>query len=297
LLLYANAAAALTPTVGISGGETSATLGESRELAADNSSPSPRQAPRFSSATPSVCTLSPSRKKEHQPAGNSSAVVHFNATGTCTIVASVEAGGEYEAAEARISFVVTESNKQKLAKALKVCKKDTSKSKRKKCRAAARKRYQKQARREAEEQKRREAEEKPKREAEEKKRLEEEVRAKREGEEKRKFTATLIVHVYRAGTIPLKNCAEAALHFEPGVELECNGNELTERRPEESVPLVITRLGVGGEVRETSEHKVHVAPGAYEVALNDYPQVYKKQEVTVSEGQTVEVRLVIIDEG
>jgi hypothetical protein len=119
-------------------------------------------------------------------------------------------------------------------------------------------------------------------------------------------SATIVVHVSSVGTIPVRqgaDCAEEGL--EEGVrakrpgggEVECDGDEVTTRRPEEGLPLRITRLGARRETLETSEHTVHVAPGLYEIALNHPSGVYKKQEVTVSKGQTVEVRLLIVDEG
>jgi hypothetical protein len=109
------------------------------------------------------------------------------------------------------------------------------------------------------------------------------------------LAATIIVHVSRVGTIPVKDCAEVvdAKPPEAGVERECRGNELTTRRSEESLPLLITPLSPAGESRETSEHTVHVAPGRYEIAVNRY----EGKQVTVNEGQTVEVSLVILDEG
>ena len=65
-------------------------------------------------------------------------------------------------------------------------------------------------------------------------------------------SATIVVHVSSVGTMPLRHgadCAEEGL--EEGVratrpgggEVECDGNELTTRRPEEGLPLRITRLG------------------------------------------------------
>ena len=95
--------AKLAAEVGISGGGTSATVGDTEELAASSSS---KVDPIISSATPSVCTLSPSQINREQPPGHSWTVVNFDATGTCKILAKVEATAEYEAAEASKSFTV-----------------------------------------------------------------------------------------------------------------------------------------------------------------------------------------------
>jgi hypothetical protein len=120
------------------------------------------------------------------------------------------------------------------------------------------------------------------------------------------LAATLVVRVYGVGTLSLRHgadCAEEGLQEgvrtkrPSGGEWECKGHELTSWIPIEGVPLVITRLGVGGagpSTFETSNHTVQVAPGLYEIALNDPHQIYKKPQVTVSEGQTVEVSLEIL---
>lgn len=133
------------------------------------------------------CLIAPPQKRrsvdtEGPPPGLGAAAaeVHFIAIGTCTIVASVEETSDYEAAETGVSFTVSESNEQKLAKAIKVCKRDGSKSKRKRCETAAPQGYKVRAEREAEDEKKQEGEEKANREAKAKTKQEEELAAKRE---------------------------------------------------------------------------------------------------------------------
>lgn len=87
------------------------------------------------------------------------------------------------------------------------------------------------------------------------------------------LSATLIVHVYEEG------------HQPPPV-----------RKPEESMPLRIARLGTAGEVlasTDTSQHTVHVVPGRYEVAASAGGA---PQTVEVSAGQELEVTIAIIFE-
>ena len=88
----------------LASGETlsaSAIVGESMELGLSSSS---SEAPRLSSATPSVCTVSEGGTRI--TGASVYKELKFTAAGTCTIVASTTATGEYEAAEARVSFAV-----------------------------------------------------------------------------------------------------------------------------------------------------------------------------------------------
>jgi hypothetical protein len=132
---------------------------------------------QLSVLTASVCEEVKGRKRDiPQPSGHFSFTVKFIAAGTCTV--AVRAEGRFRPVEVRQSISVTESHEQKLAKALKVCRKDRSKRKRKKCETATKKEYKERANRE-------QAEEKATSEAEERKGQEEEVKAKRGGEERR----------------------------------------------------------------------------------------------------------------
>jgi hypothetical protein len=84
------------------------------------------------------------------------------------------------------------------------------------------------------------------------------------------LSATLVVHVYEEGPLP------------PPV-----------RKPEESMPLRIARLGGAGEIlasTETSEHTVHVVPGRYEVAASGGGA---PQKVILGPDQELEVTIAI----
>jgi hypothetical protein len=126
------------------------------------------------------------------------------------------------------------------------------------------------------------------------------------------LSATLIVHVYGEGGLPVAGgpkgltCEEVlrGLPSREGVENECRGGDLWTKVDDESMLLSITRLNPGGAVPlgpdgeilrnalVTKEHTVHVAPGRYEVALA-VDTKYTPETVTVREGQTVEVELII----
>lgn len=97
------------------------------------------------------------------------------------------------------------------------------------------------------------------------------------------LSATLIVHVSSVYTHPVRgpgqpgapDCAEIVRAEPPeaGVTYECHGpehgEELTTKRSEVSVALIVTLLSSGGEALsslETLEHTIHVAPGRYRVA-------------------------------
>ena len=101
--------------------------------------------------------------------------VSFQAPGTCTVRARALGGSPTERREAKQSFTIFLAHpprltEQKLAKALKACKKDVSKSKRRQCETAAYKAYEERAKRETVEKKRQKEEEAANREAEDKRR-------------------------------------------------------------------------------------------------------------------------------
>lgn len=199
-----------------------------------------------------------------------------------------------------------ETKAQKLARQLKACRRDKSKSKRRACEKHLTKCYgcQRPSTHAREEQVRRLRESREAREREEHRQQEREAREREEAS-----SATLIIHVYSEGYEPPGKpgtCAERLLARAakvPREELECHGETLWERFPEESEPVRITRLenpprlGPDGELLipslVTSERTVHVAPGRYELVAD----VTAAETVTVSEGQTVEVRLIIYDKG
>lgn len=111
------------------------------------------------------------------------------------------------------------------------------------------------------------------------------------------LSATLVIHLYSEGAIPVPGCAELppAKRPEERGEVECRGNVLWERRQEEG-PVRITRLGASGEAvgsLVTAERTVHVAPGVYEVTSTGGTRS-TPQKVTVRAGQTLEVAVKLV---
>ena len=105
-------------------------------------------------------------------------------------------------------------------------------------------------------------------------RLEEHITGRHEKE-----AGTLVVHVYTVGG--------------PAPPIGCYGTKC----PNESTPIYVARLGLSRKIvhlTETKEHTVHVAPGEYEVALNETLLAHKQgKRVTVKAGRTVELTLTI----
>lgn len=221
--------------------------------------------------TPSVCILSYSRGEA--TGTKPSWTIALIEGGTCTVTAKQAGDGEYEAAEARLSFTVsgprhepqreaevhpghksshTESaprRKAALELALKACEKDKSKSQRKPC--------------------------------------EDNARALQCRSTNGSQCAVLIIHEYGVGRL--------ANSHPP--------------YPEEGGTLRIVKLASGprcgvslprcwGKVlssRTTTEHELSLAPGRYGIASVESTRpgshVYTAKEVTVSAGQRLEVTL------